>query len=67
MSKKELVHGNLRIAFQTNYAPGQERRYRDLPEMTVIVRWPDGRKIKSIAEAIKEVVERKVQELESEI
>jgi hypothetical protein len=57
MDKKELVHGNLRIAFQSNYAPGLPRRYRELPEMAVVIRLSDGRQVRRIAESIKAVIE----------
>ena len=57
-SKKELVHGNLRIAFQTNYAPGQKRRYREMSGRAVVIQVPDGQQIGRMADSIKEVIEQ---------
>jgi hypothetical protein len=63
---------NLRIVIQSNYWPGQERRYRDLLGMSVVVRLPDDLpidelRITEIARQFKTKIERQALELQNKL
>ncbi len=63
---------NFRIVIQSNYAPGQERRYRDLVGMSFVIRIPDGipideLRVTEIAQTLKRQMERQARKVEGDL